>query len=175
MAFNQRNYSSPWRLGSGTGGLEDGAEGAAACEGRGIDDGADDGLALGGPHRAVAVDHLPLDDGRARKPLATVVCRLDRTGMGEEDEELIVSPADLGLEGSGQLAATLPGEDGPELSVEAPALGGERRGGELRAALGQGAYRLQLELQPPGHGVIAGLDDVGDVAGEMGEVGLVAW
>lgn len=49
-------------MGSGTDGLEDGAEWAVACEACGIDDGADGGLALGGPHRAVAVGHLPRDD-----------------------------------------------------------------------------------------------------------------
>ena len=55
--------------GSGADGHEDGAEGAAACDAGGIDDGADGGLALGGPHRAVAVGDLPLDYGRTQQPL----------------------------------------------------------------------------------------------------------
>ena len=42
--------------------------------------------------------------------------------MGEEDEELIASPADFGLEGSGQVAAAWRGEDGAELAIQAPAL-----------------------------------------------------
>jgi hypothetical protein len=57
-----------------------------ACEACGINDGADGGLALGGPHRAVAVGHLPLDDRWAQQSLRAVVGRFDRAGMGEEDE-----------------------------------------------------------------------------------------
>src|SRR4051794_24666704 len=72
------------RLRLGCDGAEDGAEGAVAREARGIDDGADGGLAVCGPHGAVAVGDLPLNDGRAQRPLTPVVGRLDAAGMVEE-------------------------------------------------------------------------------------------
>ena len=124
---------------------------------------------LGSPHRAVAVGDLPLDYGRAQQPLGAVLGQLDRAGLGEEDEELIASAADLGLEGSGQVAAARCAEDVAELSIQAPTLGGQRRGGQVGDALGQGEHGLQPELQPPGHGVVAHFDAIGDVPGEMGE------
>lgn len=93
--------------------------------------------------------------------------------MGQEDEELITRPSDLGLQVAGQVAVARRGEDGAELSIQGPALGGERRGGQVGDALGQGEYGSQPELQSPGHGIVADLDDVCDVAGEMGEAGLV--
>jgi hypothetical protein len=37
--------------------------------------------------------------------------------MGEEDQELIAGSADLGLQGSGQVAAAGGGEDGTKLSI----------------------------------------------------------
>ena len=60
--------------------------------------------------------------------------------MGEEDEELIASPADFGLEGSGQVAAAWRGEDGAELAIQAPALARQGRGAEVGDALGQGEH-----------------------------------
>lgn len=36
---------------------------------RGVDDGANGGLAFGGPHGAVTVGHLPLHNGRTKQPL----------------------------------------------------------------------------------------------------------
>lgn len=51
--------------------------------------------------------------------------------------------------------------------------GSKRRGGQIGDALGYGEDGLQPELQTPGHGIIAGLDGVGDVAGEMGEADLM--
>jgi hypothetical protein len=39
--------------------------------------------------------------------------------------------------------------------------------------LGQGEHGSQPELQTPGYGIIARFDDVGDIAGEMGEAGLM--
>ena len=72
----------------------------------------------------------PPDNTPASQPTATAPVvdstRLDRARMGEEDEKLIASPADLGLEGSGQVAAARRGEDGAELPIQAPALGRQR-------------------------------------------------
>lgn len=82
--------------GSGADGFEDGAEGAGAGQACGADDGARRRLALSGPHRAIAVRHLALDDGRAQCPLAGVIGGIDQTGMVEKDQELIAS--DLGLQ-----------------------------------------------------------------------------
>src|SRR3954449_2628661 len=83
------------RLRLGCDGAEDSAEGAVAREARGIDDGADGGLAVCGPHGPVAVGALPLNDGRAQRPLTPVVGRLDAAGMVEEDQELIAGAANL--------------------------------------------------------------------------------
>ena len=47
--------------GSGADGFDDGDEGAASCEARGIDAGADVRLALSRPRGAVTVGPLPLD------------------------------------------------------------------------------------------------------------------
>lgn len=139
----------------------------------GVDDGADSSIALGGPHRAVAVGHFSLNVRRAQQPGRAVVGRPDRLGMGEEDEELSVGSVDIGLQVAGQVAAARRGEYGPESSVEAPALGCQGRGGQGGDALGQGEHGGQPELQTPGHRIVARLDDEGDVAGEMGEAGLV--
>src|SRR3954470_19122381 len=93
-----RNYPRlGWRGNSSADGLEDGAEGAGAGEAGGIDDGPDRGLAVGGPHRPVAIGDLALHDSWTQQPLAAVVCRLDATRMVEEDQELIAGAADLGL------------------------------------------------------------------------------
>lgn len=98
-------------------GRKDGTERAGADETRIIDDGRDIGLALSSLHRAAAVDHRPLNDGQAQPPLAAIVCWLDRSGVGEEDDELIASLSDIGLEGSAQVAAALRDEDGAELTI----------------------------------------------------------
>ena len=58
-----------------------------------------------------------------REPPFRAVCWLDRAGMGEEGQELIVGPADLGLQIVGQVAADGCGEDGAALPIQAPALG----------------------------------------------------
>ena len=83
----------------------------------GVDDGADVGLALGGPHRAVAVGHLPLHDGRTQSALTAIVRRLDPAGIGQEDQELIAGAADLSLQ-PGQVTAARGGQDGAELSIK---------------------------------------------------------
>src|SRR4051794_39379833 len=117
-------------VGSGADGIEDSAEGAGTEEAGGIDDGPDRGLSAGSPHRPVAIGDLLLHDGRPQSALATVVGRLDATGMVEEDQELIASAADPGLQVTGQVTAARRGEDGPKLPIQAPALGGQCRGGQ---------------------------------------------
>lgn len=56
--------------------------------------------------------------------------------MGEEDEELIASPTDLGLQITRQIAAARRGGDGAELAIQTPALGGQRRGSQIGDVLG---------------------------------------
>ena len=85
----------------------------------------------------------------------------------------MASPTNLSLQVAGQVAAAWRGEDGAELPIQAPALGGQRRGGQVGDVLGQGEHGSQPELQTPGYGIIARFDDVGDIAGEMGEAGLM--
>ena len=97
--------------GSGADGLEDGAEEAAACEACGIDDGSDIRLALGGPHGTVAVGDLPLNHGGAQQAFGAVVRGFDRTGIVEEDQQLVAGSADLGLELSGQVTTARRGQD----------------------------------------------------------------
>ena len=119
----------------------------------------------------------PPVNGTASHPTATAPVvdstRLDRARMGEEDEKLIAGAADLGLEGSGQIAAARRGEDGAELPIQAQALGRQRRSGQIGDVLGEGEDVSQPELQAPGHGIVAGLDAIGDVGGEMREAGLM--
>ena len=81
--------------------------------------------------------------------------------------------ADLGLKIPGQVSAARRSEDGAELPIQTSAFGDQRRGGQIGDVLGQGEHGSQPELQAPGYGVVAGLDSVGDVAGEMGKAGLV--
>jgi len=59
-------------------GVEDDAEDVSVGSDAGCgDDGPDVGFAFGGPHGAVAVGHLALDDGRSKAAFAAVVVRLD--------------------------------------------------------------------------------------------------
>lgn len=116
-------YPGLWWRGSGTDGFEDGAEWIGAGQAGGVDNGADGGLALGRPHGAVAVGDLPLHDGRTQQPLRAIVRRLDLSGIGEEDQELIARAADLDLQVAGQVTAARRGEDGAELPILAAALG----------------------------------------------------
>lgn len=113
----------------------------------------------------IAVGGLPLHDSRTQEPLGAVVGRLDLSGLGDEDQELIASAADLGLQLAGQVTAARCGQDGAVLPIQAPALGRERRGSQVGHAPGQGEHASQPELQAPGDGIVAELDDIGDVAG----------
>lgn len=88
-----------------------------------IDDDVDGGFALDGPYRTVAVCYLPLNLSWALQSLGAVVDRFDCTGVGEEGEELIAGPSNIGLQGASQIAAARRGEDGPKLSIQAAMLG----------------------------------------------------
>ena len=92
-----------------------------------------------------------MTDGR-ELPLAAGVCGFDRAWMGEEHEELIAGTADLGLEGLGQIAAAWFGENGPELPIQAPALGGQCRGSQIGDVLGQGEHGGQPSCRRQGTG-----------------------
>ena len=73
--------------GSGADDTEDGLKPVdAGFEASGVDDGADIGLALGGPHGAIAVGDLALDDGRPQGALAGIVGNLDLTGPEREGQ-----------------------------------------------------------------------------------------
>src|SRR4029079_18985638 len=98
---------------------------------RGASGAANVGLSLAAPHGPVAVGDLPLHDSRTQQPLGAVVRRLDLSGIGEEDQELIACAADLGLYVAAQITAARRGEDGTQLPIQAAALGRERRGGQV--------------------------------------------
>ena len=48
-----------------------------------------------------------------------------------------------------------------------------RNGERPVLALSQGKHGSQPELQTPGHGIVAGFGDVGDIARQMGQAGLM--
>src|SRR3954464_11046319 len=101
-ASHSRNYPRPRQRGSGADGCENGAEDSGpGRQARGVDHGAHGGFALSRPHGPVAVGDLALNDGWSQGALASVVRDLDPTGMVQEGQELIASPADFGLEGVG--------------------------------------------------------------------------
>ena len=77
----------------------------------GIDDGADRGLSLSGPHGAVAVGDLALNHGWPEGSFAGVVGGLNQPGMVKEGQKLITRPADLSLKRTGQVTRTRSGKD----------------------------------------------------------------
>src|SRR3954451_17309803 len=121
------NSPRPRQRGSGADGCENGAEDSGpGRRARGVDHGAHGGFALSRPHGPVAVGHLALNDGWSQGPLTGIVRDLDPTGMIQEGQELIAGPADLGLEGPGQVAGTRGGEDAGQVPVERPTPGRQR-------------------------------------------------
>ena len=46
----------------------------------GVDDGSNVGFALRGPHGAIAIGDLALNNGRSERALAGVVCGIDHAG-----------------------------------------------------------------------------------------------
>ena len=90
---------------SGADGLKDGVEGVGAGSQTGrVDDGADVGFALCGPHGAIAVRDLALDDGGPKSALAGVVGRLHQSGPLREGQKLISGPPEFALNIAGQIA-----------------------------------------------------------------------
>ena len=51
----------------------------------------------------------------------------------------MASPTNLGRQVAGQVTAARRGEGGAEVSIQVPALGGQRRGGQVGDVLGQPA------------------------------------
>src|SRR3954470_1524714 len=96
-------YFAGWRR-SGVHGLQDCAEGGRSrAEPRGVNDGADGCFALGGPHRAIAVGDLALDNGGSQGALAGVVCNVDGAGESDKRQELLARPSELALDVAGQI------------------------------------------------------------------------
>ncbi len=158
---------------SGGDGVQDGAEHGGICsEPGGVDDGPHRRLALGRPHRAIAVGHLALDHRRAERPFAGVVGGLDQAGVGQEGQELVAGPADLGLQRARQVAGARGRKDAGELALQRSTLGGQRRRRQFRDALSQRERYVEPEPQAPGRKIVAALDGIGNVAGEMGQTGL---
>ena len=138
-----------------------------------VDDGANVGFALGGPHGAIAVGDLALNDGGSEGAFAGVVGRVDQSGPVGEGQKLIAGAPELVLKVAGQIAGRRRGQDIVQTSLQGPALAGDGRGGEGFDTVGQGEGPVQPELEPRGQDILARLVGIGDVAGEMGQAGLV--
>ena len=85
------------------GGFDD-LERVCAFEACGIDGRAYVRLGLGGPHGAISVCHLSLDDPWAELSLRRVVGDIDLSRIVAKRQQLIAGPPDLGLEFLGQFA-----------------------------------------------------------------------
>ena len=86
---------------------------------------------------------------------------------------MIAGAPELHLKLASQIACGRRGENVGETSLQGPALGRDRRGGEGFDAIGQGKGPPQPEAKPRWQHVLARLVDVGDIPGEMGETGLM--
>ena len=129
------------------------------------DDGADIGLALGGPHGAIAVGHLPLHDGWPEIALTGVVGGIDEARPSGEGQKLIAGSPELVLDVSRQIARRRRGDDGIETSLEGAAFGGDGRSGEAFDITRQDENLGQPEFEARGQVILACLDGEGDVAG----------
>ena len=82
----------------------DDLEGVCAFEAGGVDGRAYIRLGLGGPHGAISVCHLSLNDPWTELSLRCVVGDIDFSGIVAKRQQLIAGPPDLGLELLGQVA-----------------------------------------------------------------------
>ena len=76
---------------------EDDVEGVGAFEASCVDGGSHVRFGFGGPHCAVAVGDLSLDDAGAEFALLRVVCRVDLVGIVAKGEKLVSRASDFGL------------------------------------------------------------------------------
>ena len=93
--------------GSSIGLCQDGCddlEGVCAFEAGGIDGRAYVRFGLGGPHGAISVCHLSLNDAWTELSLRRVVGDVDLSWIVAKRQQLIAGPPDLGLERFGQVA-----------------------------------------------------------------------
>lgn len=112
-------------------GLKDDFEGVRARrETSRVDDGSNVGFALGGPHGAIAVSDLPLNDGGSEGAFAGVVRRVDHSWPLGKGQKLIASSPELVLDVTGQIARRCGGEDIVQTSLQGATLAGDGRGGE---------------------------------------------
>ena len=79
-------------------------EGICTFESCGIDGRAYVRLGLGGPHGAISVCYLSLNDTGTKLSLRCVVGDIDFSGIVAKRQQLIAGPPDLGLELLGQVA-----------------------------------------------------------------------
>ena len=79
-------------------------KGVCAFEAGGVDGRAYVRLGLGGPHCAVSVCHLSLDDPWTELSLRRVVGDIDLSRIVAKRQQLIAGPPDFGLELLGQFA-----------------------------------------------------------------------
>lgn len=82
----------------------DDLEGVCAFEACGIDGRAYVRLGLGGPHGAISVCHLSLNDPWTELSLRRIVGDVDLSRIVAKRQQLIAGPPDLGLELLGQVA-----------------------------------------------------------------------
>lgn len=79
-------------------------EGVCAFEAGGVDGRAYVRLGLGGPHCAISVCHLSLNDAGTELSLGRVVGDIDLSRIVSKRQQLIAGPPDFGLELLGQFA-----------------------------------------------------------------------
>ena len=80
---------------------------------------------------------------------------------------------DLALKVTGQIAGGRRGEDRVQTVFQGPALAGQGRGGQRSDLLRQGKDPVQPQREAGGQDIRARLIGIGDVAGKMGQAGLV--
>ncbi len=119
----------------------------------------------------------PPVNGTASQPTATAPV-VDSTGLdpsrkGDESQELVAGAAHPVLDVARQVADGRSGEDVVEGALQLAALGGHRRGRRRGDGPRQGEGSVEPQLEPQGEGVVAGVERVGDVTGEVRQTGLL--
>ena len=113
-----------------------------------------------------------IDTSERPRP-APIVGGLDLTGPECEGQELIPGPPELVLDHPGQVAGCRGVEDILEGPFQGASPCGDGRDGEGLDVAGQAEGLVQPQLEPHRQNVVAGLDRIGDIAGQMSQAGLV--
>ena len=131
--------------------------------------------ALGGPHRAIAVGDLALHRRRGAER-ARSRCSSTRPRPGQSRKIRSWSRARPILACSARVRSqpARGGQDRRQPALQSSALGGQRRGGQVGDALGQGEHGLAARAcRRKGTGSSLASTRVGDVAGQMRQAGLL--